>query len=227
MAFSAMASHFILADSITGSNMDVLIQSSIHPTIDERVIAAGDEIAVFDSAGLCCGVRIWPSSGSTSITVWGQNPNETTKDGMNGSELLRWRVWDAVLAKESPAKVAYFPRGSGIISDSLYVDNGISELASLVSVPSAVLPRSISGAVADFSVSGNALHYSLTRPEAVRFTFFNLLGKSALDISRNELAGNHQLDLKRLPLVSGRYVVRFQNGALSREVLLFLKNGSF
>ncbi len=220
---AAAAAHFKLSDSLTGNSMNVLIMSSINPMIDGNTILPGDEIAVFDSTNSCYGVVTW-AGGNVAMTVWGYDPI-SQRAGFGDKELLHWRVWDATLAKESPAKVMYFAPGtSDATSDSLYGYNGISVLSSLVSVPSAVLPRAVENANVVFFLTGDAINYSLAHPEAVTISFFDLLGKCALVIARNEHSGPHRIGLRSLNLPNGQYVVRFKSGVISRQRTLLLED---
>jgi hypothetical protein len=141
LAGSSSAAHFHRADSGTGNSMTLIIDTTIHPTINGLPMGAGDEIAVFDSLDSCYGWTRWDSLLSNqAFTVWGQNSESTTKDGMASGEKLRFRVWDSTANLEMAANVAYYPLASPTpTADSLYVTNGISIPSSLagLSAPSA------------------------------------------------------------------------------------------
>ncbi len=143
LAGSASAAHFKLADSSTGSSMTVIVDTAIHPAINGLPMHKGDEIAVFDTNGNCYGATVWDSSQSSGITVWGQNSEVSTVDGMGTGEVMRFRVWDTA-AGEMPATSVFYPPDTNVFttptsSDSLYVFNGISMLKSLsgLSAPAA------------------------------------------------------------------------------------------
>ena len=144
LAGGASAAHFKLADSSTGSSMTVIVDTAIHPAINGLPMHKGDEIAVFDTNGNCYGTTVWDSSQSSGITVWGQNSQVTTVDGMGSGEVMRFRVWDSSASLEMPATSIFFPPDTNVFttptsSDSLYVFNGISMLKSLsgLSAPAA------------------------------------------------------------------------------------------
>ncbi len=143
LAGGASAAHFKLADSSTGSSMTVIVDTAIHPAINGLPMHKGDEIAVFDTNGNCYGRTIWDSTANAGITVWGQNSEVTTVDGMGAGEVMRFRAWDTT-AGEMPATSVFYPLDTNVFktptsSDSLYVLNGISMLKSLsgLSAPAA------------------------------------------------------------------------------------------
>ncbi len=146
LAGSASASHFVLADSSTGNNMTVLIDTLIHPAINGVPMGKGDEIAVFDTNGKCYGWARWDSVGNSGITVWGQNSEVTAVDGMGGNEPMRFRVWDSLTNTESAATVAYYTPGTATsvgvtpTADSLYVQNAISMPSSISALSTPAAP---------------------------------------------------------------------------------------
>ncbi len=139
------SSHFVVPNKATGSNMLVLVRALINPTINGSALQKGDEIGVFNNTGrtrLCVGATVWTGA-NASITVWGQNPEDsTTVDGMAPGEVLVYRLWDAVHSTEMAAGATYLTHSedSGVTSDSTYVNNGLSKLASLVNIPPPGVP---------------------------------------------------------------------------------------
>ncbi len=138
-------SHFIVPYTVTGSSMTVLVKDSINPTLNGSVIQSGDEIAVFNHTGLCVGDAVWRDTNAT-ITVWGQNSQSRTVDGMADSEVLRYRMWDAVHSTEMKAVATYLDslQNPGARNDSFYVTNGISILGSLTGISAPVAPTLVS-----------------------------------------------------------------------------------
>jgi len=115
--------HFTFTTN-TGNNMTVLVQTSIHPTVNGTAIANGDEIGVLDGS-LCVGASVWTGS-TIAITVWGQNSQIGTVDGATVGDTLRYRVWHVSTAQEIPSIVTYSSGGP------TYSVNGIAILSSLV-----------------------------------------------------------------------------------------------
>ena len=141
----AAASHFHLADSSSGQSMLVFIDTAIHPTINGLPMHNNDEIAVFDSLGICYGWTAWDSTtgGNQSMTVWGYNPVGPNL-GMRAGATLHFRLWDTV-AGEMSASVTYYPvsgQPAGFplaTATSTYVNLGVSDPSSItgLTVPAA------------------------------------------------------------------------------------------
>ncbi|NLG18230.1 MAG: InlB B-repeat-containing protein [Fibrobacter sp.] len=104
--------------------MTVMVQASISPTVDGVAIENGDEIGAFTAARLCVGSIVWSGS-NAAITIWGDNDQTATIDGMVAGDTLKYRVWDASLAMEIPAAVTYTSGGT------IYSVDGMAILSSL------------------------------------------------------------------------------------------------
>ena len=145
LAGNASATHFTLADSSTGNQMYVVVDTAIHPTINGLPMGMGDEIAIFDTNGNCYGRTVWDSlTANKLITLWGQNSQVTTVDGMGSGEVMRFRVWDTSAQIEMAATAVFYPKGVASplgtpTADSTFTTNGISYLSSLsgLSAPAA------------------------------------------------------------------------------------------
>jgi len=68
--------------------------------IDNVSSEAGDEIAVYDQQGTCCGHHVVTNSGLFSITVYGDDTVTTEDEGASLNEDLTFKVWDASEAVE-------------------------------------------------------------------------------------------------------------------------------
>jgi titin len=141
LAVSASASHFVLADSSTGNDMVVIVDTAIHPSINGVTMGKGDEIGVFDTNGNCYGWARWDSVANSGVTVWGQN---TGTGGFGSGEVMRLRVWDSLTNTEMPATATFYPTGTSALgytptADSTFLTNGIAILKSLsgLSAPAA------------------------------------------------------------------------------------------
>ncbi len=78
----------------TGQNASVFIRAEVNPTINGVRLAAGDEIVLVDSEGVCVGKTVWNNE-TTSITVWGDDEITPDKDGLTTGERLTFIVFDA------------------------------------------------------------------------------------------------------------------------------------
>jgi hypothetical protein len=186
MVGSAFARHFNPLDSLTGNYLTIYLDTAAHPTLNGTPIVAGDEVGVFDSAGNCWGVGIWPSGATTTFPVAGHNVVAgVTKLGMKPGNVMYFRVWDTA-AGEMPASVSFFPAGTAVpfnanvtpYTDSAY-QNGNSALNP--SVPSQItglsVPAAPSLSTPTNGSSGAAVTLSLT------WTSSNYAASYALQVS--------------------------------------------
>jgi hypothetical protein len=83
--------------SNTGSFATVYVPVSTPITIGDRNIDVNDAIGLFYTRGtsmICAGYGIWNGNDLT-ITVWGDNPSTTLKDGFAIDEDLTFKLWDS------------------------------------------------------------------------------------------------------------------------------------
>ncbi len=120
----AYAAHFSPVMSNTGSNATILITAENPPEINSVSIAVGDEIGIFTSRGICAGAGVWNDE-NLSITVWGDDPEETGVNGFVADETYIFKLWIVSDSKEYSAN-AVFMEGSATFSP-----NGITILSSL------------------------------------------------------------------------------------------------
>jgi Tol biopolymer transport system component len=128
--------------SNTGKNATIFVPASINPSIGNRALRTGDAVGVFflrSDSLICAGYSLWQEGQSMGITAWGDDDQTALKDGFAQGELIHYKIWDALAAREYNAVVTY---SSG---DSLYVSDGIYFLGSLVGITtishSIVLPQ--------------------------------------------------------------------------------------
>ena len=135
---SAQEVHFTNCSSNTGNNGTVSIPvGSVLPGATFTP-ESGDEIAVFhpdppdpDFSG-CAGVVVYDSTQNIAITVWGDDSQTGTVDGMEAGEIMQWRIWDASADIEYFADVTYSACQDCINTTGAYQSNGIWALDSLV-----------------------------------------------------------------------------------------------
>jgi hypothetical protein len=182
--------HFQIADTTTGNNMLVIVDTNIHPNINGINLIPGDEIGVFNTTGLCVGAGRWLGSANLSIAVYGQNTYSSTTDGMSDGEKMRFRIWDSLYDMEAPVCATYGPF-QGYPPDSTYIQNSLSFLASLSgtaapAAPELAMPangavnQSASSLEMSWSVSAWAASYELEISTAGTFgtTIYNETGAS-------------------------------------------------
>lgn len=161
--FISAQEHFTFTSN-TGNNMTVLIKSSIEPNIHGTVLEDDDEIGVFTSEGLCVGAVVWESKNVT-ITVWGDDEQTITVDGIGVGDTLFFRIWDASASEELTAAASY---ESGI---PVYAVDGISILKNLsvetVAILSSLLPLRMNAGLSSvkiYTIQGKLVYRSFNLP---------------------------------------------------------------
>jgi photosystem II stability/assembly factor-like uncharacterized protein len=126
----------------TGKNATIFVPTTINPSTGTRPLQSGDAVGVFflrNDSMICAGYSLWQEGQSMGITAWGDDDQTALKDGFAEGELMHYKIWDALAAREYNAVVTY---SSG---DSLYVSDGIYFLSSLVGITtishSIILPQ--------------------------------------------------------------------------------------
>jgi len=76
--------------------------------------------------------------------------------------------------------------------------------------------------VPSFSFRNGNVLYTLPADAKVEIVFYDVLGRTALAISRAESAGSHIVNLRSCNLAPGRYLARLKSGSFERQILLFL-----
>jgi hypothetical protein len=72
------------------------------------------------------------------------------------------------------------------------------------------------------SFSRNAISYSLKEPAKVEIALFDILGRKAASFGFMQSAGSYHLSLTQSMLPSGRYLLQFKAGGLSRSMAITL-----
>jgi len=205
----------------TSKNMVIVIP--ITPTINGIPVQSGDEIAVFDSIGQCCGFTKWKTISGNSITAWGDDPMTSEQDGFKDGEKLRFRIWDSSTVREAIAK-ARDSISTSVTSDSFFVSQGISMLASLAGTYSSVKAGSPAAhAGENFALTGDEITYTLSHSEPVQIALFDLRGRCILSLGRIEDTGKHRLSLRDRHLPEGCYVARFSAGVDKQELPVVIR----
>lgn len=94
----------------TGNNSVVLLPRVIDPKIGNRSFVPGDAVGVFylrKGESVCGGYAKWQDGQNLAITVWGDNPRTTLKDGFDVNEKYVFKIWDAVEGREILAEATF------------------------------------------------------------------------------------------------------------------------
>ncbi len=117
----------------TGSDANIVVQASSNPMIGDRPFMEGDAIGLFyertPGDWQCAGYGLW-SGINLAITVWGDDPNTSIKDGFEVFDPYIFKVWDG------QALIEYNATATFIIGESYFTVNGFSIVGTLtVEVP--------------------------------------------------------------------------------------------
>ncbi|MBI3005412.1 MAG: T9SS type A sorting domain-containing protein [Ignavibacteriales bacterium] len=121
---SAQTQHFQFTSN-TGNSATVAVLVTTNPNINGSPLVSGDEIGAFTPAGLCVGGIVW-NSVNDAITVWRDNEQTGTIDGMQPGELIHYRVWRQSTDTEFASVVVTYLSGDGT-----YIVNATYTLTSL------------------------------------------------------------------------------------------------
>ncbi|MBI3787776.1 MAG: T9SS type A sorting domain-containing protein [Ignavibacteriales bacterium] len=94
----------------TGSNASVTIPAAVIPVIGKSTLLNGDAIGVFfrgNGADVCAGYGVWQGGKDLTITVWGNDPQTSTKDGLDEGDMLQFKIWRVQNQRDYSADVAY------------------------------------------------------------------------------------------------------------------------
>lgn len=117
--------------SMTGSTAIAIIPNInglIIPKILDSNITQGSAIGVFytvNGIDYCAGYKLWDSTKNNALTIWGDNPQTSVKDGYAIGETLTFKIWDSQNGIEYNATVSY-SQGTG-----LYANDGVYVLSSI------------------------------------------------------------------------------------------------
>ncbi len=106
----------------TNQNMTIGFSSEIL----KEYMNYGDEIAAFDIYDNIVGVQIFENN-NLALTVWGDDPLTTIKDGMSDLETLSFRIWNKNQNNELEIEILEWEKGNGF-----YIPNGINIVGDVV-----------------------------------------------------------------------------------------------
>jgi hypothetical protein len=81
MAHSSAPRHFNDCVSQTGRTATLIVPAVSPPSLGDRPIEAGDELAVFTPSGLCAGAAVWTGE-SLAFAIWEEDLEAETGAGL-------------------------------------------------------------------------------------------------------------------------------------------------
>ncbi|MBN2281656.1 MAG: hypothetical protein JXQ65_13830 [Candidatus Marinimicrobia bacterium] len=200
----------------TGENTTIVVPAVINP-VDEQgnTLSVGDEIAVFNTRGQCCGMEIWRGE-NIAITVWGDNEMTAAVDGLLSGDTLFFKLWDksrhyellATAEFEDPFAILYEP-------DKLIVLTSLTG-TSVTQIDNEKVPD-------QFSVSLNYpnpfnprtnIEFSLAHDAKVELFVYNILGHKIREVVNKKMNSGYYrvfwdgMDQSGHRVASGVYLYR-------------------
>lgn len=215
--------HFTFTSN-TGNNATVGIPLSADPNIDGTPLSKGDEIGAFTPAGLCVGAVVWDSA-NVAMTVWGNNDQTSTIDGIRTGEQIHYRIWEYAINREDSNVTATYSQGDGYYgADKVFV------LSSLKGTLTAV--HNTTSTPTSYSLAQNypnpfnpttTISFDLPEFSHVRLVVYDVLGREVQTLLDGERsAGHYQISFDASKLPSGLYLYRITAGTFTevRKMIL-------
>jgi len=105
-----------------------------------ELFKAGDILGVFDQQGNCSGLGLWQGE-STAITLFGNDPTTTAKDGFAEGEPLQFRLYRPESGEEFDLEATFDQSLPN--PESVFATHGLSAINSLKASPSSIIDASI------------------------------------------------------------------------------------
>ena len=204
--------------SYSWSSAVVLIPASPDATSEGAELTPGDRIVALAPDGTCVGETTWDSTG-TSLTIWADDPDTRTTDGLADGDALSFMVYPPSESRR-PSAIAFQFRPSatpgkgpaeGFRHDEVYVVKSALETASedrhqaLENVLRPIQPNPV--------VQDARIPLSLGAAAEVRVDILDALGRRVTTLFDGPLeAGEHALPLDSSQLASGIYVCWVRSG---------------
>ncbi|MBM2813578.1 MAG: hypothetical protein HW421_340 [Ignavibacteria bacterium] len=107
----------------TADNATLVIPSIVDPkSLGSRDFQECDYIGAFFANGgklMCAGKVAWQLSSGMALSIWGDNPRTTAKDGFALNEKYQFKAWDGTLGEEYFVYADYFAG----FTDNYLIDN--------------------------------------------------------------------------------------------------------
>jgi hypothetical protein len=226
----------------TGCSATITIPNTLTPLIGDSALKSGDAIGVFYPRGetsVCAGYGVWNEGNTLLITIWGDNPSTTVKDGLSTSDTLLFKIWSAKNQREYHGIVAYqsgnpiFTGGGTYVIHSLsdstsHSGGGTTRVASTGYPPTFVLRQNYPN---PFNPS-TTIEYAIPERAGVTLEIFDNLGrKIEILIDKQQDAGRYGVHYDASCLASGVYYYRLtvqpisgnQPAFISKMRMVFMK----
>lgn len=175
--------------------------------VGESLLKTGDLIGAFDRQGNCYGIAEWNES-NASITVFGDDPVTSEKDGFVEGEPLLLKAFIRTTEKEYELMVVYddeLPQ-----SDGLFHSNGLSMIEDLKVGATGIYEGSASDALIYPNPASNMLFIDFDVAGDVSAVIYDVQGHEVIETRLTEL--RNQVDISGLR--NGVYLVKLEGNDL-------------
>jgi hypothetical protein len=157
------------------------------------LIKPGDYLSAFDQLGQCYGLVKWEGE-NTTLTVFGDDPSTTVKDGFVSGETLSIRLFVASTSIEYELEATYdqaWPQ-----QDGLFVTNGLSAIAGFKLGATQINETVDNGVLIYPNPVDDFLFIDLDKPRELEVTILDVQGK---EVTKQLFTGlRNQLDISAL-----------------------------
>nr|NQU91317.1 T9SS type A sorting domain-containing protein [Bacteroidota bacterium] len=171
------------------------------PLVTVSGIQTGDIIGAFDAARNCFGVSVYKNQ-NTSITLFGDDPTTSQKDGFNEDEQLAFRLYRPSNGEKFDLEVSYENRFD---NSGLFHTNGISVVKNVKASSTGVANLEFSGVRIYPNPTSGMIHITGIE-ESSSIKIFNAFGEQ---IKHNEILTSNEVDLSGQP--KGVYFIRIES----------------
>ncbi len=109
----------------TGNNATLVVPAEVA----EGWLSPGDELGVFNQAGLLCGGATFRGE-NLALAFWGDDPGTAAAEGMQAGEPFTIKHWDAARAQERILRIQLQEGETAYVTDGLFVASGLEALSS-------------------------------------------------------------------------------------------------
>lgn len=207
----------------TGRSASIIIPEDA-PKVDNRPLAPGSEIAVFNEDGDCAGSVVWDGH-STALTVWGNailSPNKISIDDGEPMKLRIWNAADEAIYEGGVLEISLDESQEYFSTDPHFRENLIYRIVALNMTSSSSTDSLLPGSYG-FGLGQNYpnpfqgyTQIPVTLPEVsdVRIQVYNVLGQEVARPLDDRLpAGQHNIRFDSNGLASGTYIYRITAGS--------------
>jgi hypothetical protein len=205
--------------SRTGSSATIMIPDTVIPLIGDSALSPGDAIGVFYPRGdilACAGYGVWTTGNPLPITIWGDNPSTTIKDGLTANDTLLFKIWSVRNQKEYNGIAAYQSGDSRYRVGNIYVLRSLYDSTTHGSGGTTSIEEGLSPPVFDLEQNypnpfnpSTKIEYSLAYDSHTTLEIFNVLGQKIVTlVDDDQRPGPYQIQFVARGLPSGMYFYR-------------------